>query len=66
MLYSKIFFNHFRGWGWLVANVTLLPESTTENLRTGATEVTGESVRDGLFFYGLVIQRFPESQMKNF
>ena len=37
-----------------------LPKSTTEHLRKGASEIIGESGCEGLFFYGLSIQSFPE------
>ena len=59
--HTKFFFNYFRGKGWLVTTVNPPPESTTECLRIGTSEIIGESGCDGLFFYGLVIQSFPES-----
>ena len=65
MLYTKSFFNHLRGWVWLVTTVIPSPESTTEQLRTGASEIIGVRGRDGLFFYGLVIQSFPEILKNN-
>ena len=64
-LHKKFFFNHLRGWGWLVTTVTPPPECTTEHLRTGASEITGERGRDRLFFYGLIIQSFPEILKNN-
>ena len=61
----KFFFNHLRGWGWLVTTVTPPTECTTEHLRTGASEIIGERGRDRLFFYGLIIQSFPEILKNN-
>ena len=66
MLYTKIFFSFvLRGERWLVTTLTPPPECTTEHLRTGASEIIGERGRDRLFFYGLVIQRFPEILKNN-
>ena len=53
------------GGGWLVTTVIPPPESTTEHLRIGASEIIGERGRDRLFFYGLVIQSFPEILKNN-
>ena len=64
-LHKKLFFNHLRGWGWLVTTVAPPPECTAEHLRTGAPEIIGERGRDRLFFYGLVIQSFPEILKNN-
>ena len=63
--HKKFFLNHLRGWRWLVTTVTPPLECTTEDLRTGASEIIGERGRDRLFFYGLVIQRFPEILKNN-
>ena len=55
-LHKKFFSIILGGWGWLVTTAIPPPESTTEHLWTGASEIIGERGRDELFFYGLVIQ----------
>ena len=49
-----------------MTTVTPPPECTTGHLRTGASEIIGERGRDRLFFYGLIIQRFPKILKNNY
>ena len=65
MFYTQSFFSIILGGGDDYTTVTSPPESTIEYLRTGTSEIIGESGCDGLFFYGLVIQSFPKSLKNN-
>ena len=58
-LEQKIFVDAPLG-GWLVTSVIPPPESVVELFRTDASEIIGESGREGFLFYEMATQSFPE------